>query len=624
VVASNDPIADIKARLDIVDVVSQKVALKKSGSTYKGLCPFHTEKSPSFIVFPDKGNYHCFGCGSNGDLFSFVMKTENLDFPEALRALAGRAGIELKSRHSDDASGQRRSQLIQLLEQATVYYQQGLRGPEGEIARSYLDGRGLAQATIDQFRLGWAPDHWDSLYQFLVERGAKPELIVAAGLAAERDTGGYYDRIRGRVVFPIVSDRGDLVGYGARTLGDGQPKYLNSPQTELFDKGASLYGIDQAKASIRATNRVTVVEGYLDVLIAHQFGFKDVVASLGTALTERQVGILKKLTRTVVLALDSDAAGDAAAVRGLDVVRQVYGDAQVAVPLPRGLVRLESRLGADILIAGLPRTRDPDEIIRESPDVWRAIVDEAQPVVEYYFDLVLTDADLSSTKTATAAVRKLLPIIGEVRDPVQQALYLQRLAERVRIPEQLLVSELSRQRLTARIHPVTEEVEDMASPRRRSPLDEHALSLLLMYPGSARSFADELRDDDWELVESRQIFQEICLQFADGGQIDRALLLRSLPEPVADWLSAVLSQAEGRPPLDDKTLLKERDRTIGDLRQRFRRSNLNAYSILLRDLEGTDDADGAAQLQRQVEHELSELGSNDRRSGRARVWSVQA
>src|SRR5579859_779899 len=302
--ASSDPIAEIKARLDLVDVVSQRVTLKRAGSTYKGLCPFHSEKTPSFIVFPDKGNYHCFGCGANGDLFSFVMKTENFAFLEALRSLASRAGVEIKSRYSDDASGQRRAKLIQLLEQSAVFYQQALRTSDGQAARDYLGGRGLSQATIDRFRLGWAPERWDSLYRFLIERGATPELIVAAGLAAERDTGGYYDRFRGRIVFPIISDRGDLVGYGARTLGDEQPKYLNSPQTELFDKGASLFGVDQAKTSIRATNRVTVVEGYLDVLIAHQFGFTDVVASLGTALTERQVAILKKLTRTVVLALD--------------------------------------------------------------------------------------------------------------------------------------------------------------------------------------------------------------------------------------------------------------------------------------------------------------------------------
>ncbi|HUX88969.1 MAG TPA: DNA primase, partial [Chloroflexota bacterium] len=320
---TQDPIAEIKARLDIVDVVGRKVALKKSGQTFKGLCPFHSEKTPSFIVFPDKGNFHCFGCGANGDVFGFVMKTENLDFPEALRQLAAQAGVELKSRTTTEGGDRRRNQLIDVLEQATLFFQQALRRPDGQAALKYLADRGLKVDTIDRFRLGWAPDSWDGLFKYLSGKGIGADLIVGTGLAAERETGGYYDRFRGRVVFPICNERGELMGFGGRTLGENHPKYLNSPETELFDKGGTLYGIDQARAAIRTVQRVIIVEGYVDVLIAHQSGIKEVVASLGTALTERQVGILKRLTRTVVLALDSDSAGDEAVLRGLEVARQV-------------------------------------------------------------------------------------------------------------------------------------------------------------------------------------------------------------------------------------------------------------------------------------------------------------
>src|SRR5258708_5463305 len=266
---SADPIAEIKARLDVVDVVGQKVTLKKAGSTYKGLCPFHSEKSSSFVVFPDKGNYHCFGCGANGDVFSFVMKTENLDFADALRELAARAGVTLKPRHGDDEAGKRRGELIHLIEQAVLYYQQALRRPDAEPAREYLLGRGITQATIDQFRIGWAPDRRDGLQQFLVQKGADPALVVAAGLAGERESGGFYDRFRNRIMFPIAADRGDLVGFGGRILGPGEPKYLNSPQTELFDKGATLYGIHHARATILSINRATIAEGYVAVLVAH-------------------------------------------------------------------------------------------------------------------------------------------------------------------------------------------------------------------------------------------------------------------------------------------------------------------------------------------------------------------
>ena len=385
-----DPIAEIKARLDIVDVVGQKVALKKAGRTFKGLCPFHNEKSPSFIVFPDKGNYHCFGCGANGDVFSFVMKTENLDFGETLRLLAGRAGVELEPRPTQERANERRNELLRALDAAARYYQQALRRPEAAPAREYLAERGLSSSTLDEFRIGWAPDRWDSLFPYLIGEGYSAETIVAAGLAAKRENGdGYYDRFRGRILFPIHTERGELVGFGGRILDSGQPKYLNSPQTELFDKGSILFGIDRARSAIRASGHVVVVEGYVDVLIAHQSGIKEVVASLGTALTERQVNTLKRLTRTVVLALDADAAGDEAVLRGLEVARQVYGDATVAVPLPQGLVRLESQLDADIRIAALPRGRDPDEIIRENPREWQSLVDQAKSVVDFYLDAVL-------------------------------------------------------------------------------------------------------------------------------------------------------------------------------------------------------------------------------------------
>lgn len=618
---SADPISEIKSRLDVVDVIGQKVALKKAGQTFKGLCPFHAEKTPSFVVFPDKGNFHCFGCGANGDIFTFVMKTEGLDFTETLRQLAQRAGVELTTRAAEGDVQRRRSELSALLERAALFYQQALRRADAQEAREYLARRGINQSTIDQFRIGWAPDSWDALYRHLTEHGARPETILAAGLVAERDSGGYYDRFRGRVIFPIANERGELIGFGGRTLGDAQPKYLNSPQTECFDKSSALYGIDQARPAIRALNRVTVVEGYVDVLIAHQSGIREVVASLGTALTERQVSLLKRLTRTVVLALDSDAAGDEAVLRGLEVARQVYADATVAVPLPRGLVRLESRLGADILIASLPRGRDPDEIIRENPDQWRAIVDDARPVVDFYFGVILERADLTSAKETAAAVRKLLPIIGEVRDPVQQSLYLQRLADRVHIAEQLLASELARLRLTTKPPSANEAGEPVASPRRRSSLDEYALGLLLLYPAQAAAFALELREDDWQLVESQQVFLAIRQQIAVAGFPDRATISGTLAEPLAEWLSAVLRQEAARPPLDEPRVSAEQERCLRLMRRRLRRSRVRSYTDHLRDLEAGGDAQAVAELQRQVERELAQLEAEERLSKVAWTWS---
>jgi DNA primase len=618
---SQDPIAEIKARLDVVEVIGRKVTLKKSGQTFKGLCPFHSEKTPSFIVFPDKGNYHCFGCGANGDVFSFVMKTENVDFPEALRQLAAQAGVELKAKASTAEADRRRDQLIAVLEQATLYFQQALRRSDGQAARDYLTSRGINAETVDRFRLGWASDSWDGLFKYLSGKGVSPDLIVAAGLAAERESGGFYDRFRGRVIFPISSERGEVVGFGGRTLSDSQPKYLNSPETELFDKGSTLYGIDQAKAAIRTAQRVIIVEGYVDVLIAHQSGIREVVASLGTALTERQVGILKRLTRTVVLALDSDAAGDEAVLRGLEVARHVYSDATVAVPLPQGLVRLESRLGADIMIAALPRGRDPDEIIREDVDAWRQIVDHARPVVDFYFDVVLGRTDLTSPKGAAAAVHQLLPIIGDVRDSMQQAVYLRRLSDRVQIAEPLLVSELARMRLAAKPRGDRVPSEEPRQPRRRSTLDEYVIGLLLLYPAQARPFLDELGETDWELVESQEVYREICRQVEDGRLPDRALLSATLAEPIAAWLEAVLDREGERPQLDEHAVRHEQERCLRDLRRRQHRARLQQLAVHLRDLEAVGDQEATTDLHRRAERELTQLEADERMSRLAFHWS---
>jgi DNA primase len=338
-------------------------------------------------------------------------------------------------------------------------------------------------------------------------------------------------------------------------------------------------------------------------------------------LTERQVNTLKRLTRTVVLALDADAAGDEAVLRGLEVARQVYGDATVAVPLPQGLVRLESRLDADIRIASLPRGKDPDEIIRENPREWQSLVDQAKSVVDFYFDAVLRRADLSSTKGVAAAVRQLLPIIGEVRDNVQQALYLQRLAERVHIAEQLLASELVRLRLTARNGRLESTNAEPAERPKRAALDEYALGLLLLYPAQAPPFLNELDEGHWVLVESQEVFREIWRQYQSTGQVSRDAVVAALPGPIADWLRVVLEREGAHPTLDERALANEQERSLRDLRRRSRRARLPTYTALLRDSEADGDLATVADVQRKIETELAQLEADERLSKRARIWS---
>ena len=312
-------IEDIKQRLDIVQLVSEYVNLQKSGRNFKALCPFHTEKSPSFFVFPEQQSWHCFGaCGTGGDIFSFIMKKEGLDFGQALHLLAEKAGVALIAASSPQkqVDDKKRDRLSEINEAAAEYYHHLLLNTSaGKMARDYTIERGLSPQTIDNFQLGFSPEGWETIRQYLISKGYEERELIAAGLLVEREGGGNYDRFRNRLMFPIRDMQGKLVGFGARALDDSLPKYLNSPQTLIFDKSNILYGIDHAKKAIRQDNLAIITEGYMDVLTAHQHSWENVVASMGTAVTDRQLAILKKLTRNLILALDADTAGEEAISR---------------------------------------------------------------------------------------------------------------------------------------------------------------------------------------------------------------------------------------------------------------------------------------------------------------------
>ncbi len=585
---------EIKERLDIVEVIQSYVPLKKAGRNYKGLCPFHSEKTPSFVVFPETGTWHCFGaCGEGGDVFTFIMKRENVGFGEALRMLAQRAGVELKPPTPQAAEEAKRLDRLREINRAAATYFHHLlfHSDEAARARAYLEKRGLTRETLDRFQVGYALNRWDGLLRYLIPKGYTQEELLEVGLVVEREGGGYYDRFRGRVIVPIRDGRGRIIGFGGRILGEGQPKYLNSPQTPLFDKSRVLFGLDQAKAGIRTRGEAVIVEGYMDVLMAHQHGINNVVAQMGTALTEAQLNTLKRLTHRFVLALDSDAAGNRATLRGLDVARQVLDREVVPVPTPRGLIRFEERLDADIRIATLPEGMDPDEVIREDPARWEALIAQAKPVMDYYFDVLTSDLDLTTAKGKAEAVRRLGPLIAEMGDRVQRTHYLQQLARMVQVDERQLWQQIRR---GPGRKPARRRAASAPTEREQTPLtlEEHCLALLLCHPEllpvadeTLRAAADPpFEAGDLTRTQDRVIF-EAWRAWLDGGGVPQArgAFYDVLEESLQKRVDRLVAAQEAQPPATESQLRDDLADAVTRLRLQNLRRQVAEMKFLLED-----------------------------------------
>jgi DNA primase len=497
---------EVKQRLDIVDVVGQYVQLQKAGRNYKAVCPFHSERTPSFFVSPERQSWHCFGaCGTGGDIFSFVMKKENLEFGEALRLLAERAGVTLADRRPEEEA--ERDKLREANEAAASFYHRALVSSEaGQRARRYLEERGLDLKAIQDFQIGYSPSGWDGLCQHLREHGYGDEELVAAGLAVEGER-GLRDLFHQRIMFPITDMRGRVVGFGGRSLPsegeeESQPKYLNTSQTAIFDKGSLLYALDKAKEHIRREGLAVIVEGYMDAITAHQHGFANVVASMGTALGERQVRLLKRFSRDIVLALDADSAGQEATLRAVE-----YQDI----------------LERDIRVLILPEGRDPDQVIRSDPEAWSALLASAQPLLDYKFEAVSSALDLSQPRQCSQAVEELLPLLAAIGDRIVQAHYLQRLARLAQVKESALHQMLVRRgRKQGRGRESAAQREAVAGARPlRDMREEYCLALLLRHP-ELRADGLALSPDLFWYSENRQLLQ-VWQGCSDGEEMRQAI-----------------------------------------------------------------------------------------------------
>jgi DNA primase len=526
ITSSSGIVAEIKAKLPVADIVGETVALKRAGTIQKGLCPFHAEKTPSFIVTPERETWHCFGCGEHGDIFTFVMRRDGLDFREALSRLAERAGVELSARTAGE--DRRRRRLREALEAAIAWYREVLlQARQAEGARAYLEERGLGTETQERFGIGYAPNTWEALSTRLRAKGFSDSELTDAGIASPSTRGGVYDRFRGRIIIPIRDASGRAIGLGGRVMPDAEgPKYLNSPATALFDKSRTLYGIDLAKGAIRREKLAVIVEGYTDVMAAHQAGFENVVASLGTALTAGQVELANRYADAVALAYDVDLAGEAATQRGL-------------VEELQGVVN-------KVRVIRIPAGKDPDELIRTDPEAWRTAVADAEELIPYFMRRGAEGLDWRNPSSKSAYVQQMLDLIRRVPNPTQRDSYVPVLARHSGIDERILRDELSRGPRPMPIRPSSPVPIAEAEGPRLSSFEREAMTLLLVDPVLAAEQAGgdplPLRDES-----ARALWAEWSASLTSPeGRLDLEAFVATLDPATAALARDLLASARAR------------------------------------------------------------------------------
>jgi DNA primase len=568
---AGDTVSQIKDRIDVVDLVGSRVQLRQAGRNFKGLCPFHNEKTPSFVVFPDSQSYHCFGCGKSGDIFSFVMDTDNLDFSDALARLAERANVEIKPATPRDPEGDaHRDKLIELNERAASYFASMLwTAQAGSAARGLLERRGVDRHTGTRFGLGFAPDSWDSLKHHLMRHGDVDESqLLEAGLQSRNDSGQVYDRFRNRLMFPIRDREGRTIGFGARALGDEMPKYLNSPQTAVFNKSNTLYALDLAQETIRKERTLVVVEGYMDAIAAHQFGYTNVVASMGTALTPQQVGSIRRYVDRVFLALDSDAAGQLATLRAIDSVRESFSDDSSPTVSSNSLIRFEKSLAAEVRIVPLAGGKDPDEIIRAEPANWDIAIRQAVPLVEFVLRTRLADVEPTPAARATALREDVVPLLREIRDQAVLAQYIGLAARLLDYKDNDV-----RAALRSRPDDSVRSVSLSERPVARDP-ERHLVAILLRHPSVAAGNHQLMQTIDLDDILDARNREILRLLLNQPGADDVFALV---PEEIEEYARELQSEVPARP--DWSPGLVQRDirqaiQTLRRTRHLFRESQV--------------------------------------------------
>jgi len=471
----DSPIQEIKEKLDLVDVISGYIKLSKTGANYRAVCPFHSERKPSFFVSPTRQLWRCFGCGKNGDVFSFIQEIEGIEFGDALRLLAQKAGVKLQ--RQDPKAQTQRKRFYEILETSTKFYEQQLHeGRNGQKAKEYLLNRKITEESIRKWRIGFAPASWNSLGDFLQKKGFPVGELKRAGLLLESKNGKVYDRFRARIIFPIFDLNSQVVGFGGRFFGslkkeEKEPaKYLNLPNTLLYNKSNILYGLDKAKVAIRKEDNCILVEGYTDVILSDQAGVNNVVSTSGTALTPQQLTILKRYSNNLITAFDMDVAGDSATKRGID---------------------LAQAHGFDIRVAMLPEGKDPADVVMDSSEEWKKFIKESRSILDFYFEKAFSSFDKNKIEGKKKISSTLLPIIAKIHNKIEQSHWTKELAKQLDVTEYSIEQELNKYaQLSTKVEPGEEKFK-IEKKNRKDLIEERIISLLLSFPERINLVSDE-------------------------------------------------------------------------------------------------------------------------------------
>jgi len=564
----SSPVDEIKNRLDIVQVLGSYIKLSKAGANFRAVCPFHSEKKPSFFVSPARQIWHCFGCGKGGDIFGFVKEIEGVEFGDALRILAQKAGVELKPISKELKT--ERSRLYEICELASRFFEKQLEGNKtGMEAKKYLLNRGITEDSIINWRLGYSPDAWQGLSDFLVGRGYKRDEVEKAGLAVKNEKGNHFDRFRGRIIFPIFDLNSQIIGFGGRVFGEKAKneiaKYVNTPNTLLYDKSRLLYGLDRAKVDIRKKNECVLVEGYTDVILLSQAGFSNVVASSGTALNPFQLKIMKRYSENLLTAFDMDIAGDSATKRGIDL-------AQAA--------------GFNIKILTMPEDSDPADIILKGAKVWEDILKNSKSILDFYFDTTFLRNDSKTAEGKKTVSKILLPVMKRIPNEIERSFWTQELAKRLEVKEDDVREELKKTKLNQEFVALEEEPINLPQKSRKELLEERLVSLLLF-------------SKDWQNLEliankeittlspkMREIFECLQKNKKAGGEMN----LTALPSEYADLFNYCYLKAEFEE-IDQKDIIPEIENCLKEMKCLEIKNKLEMISQEIKKAEREKDAE---------------------------------